>query len=473
MLSRRHRSVWESSRTWTAVLLLSAVFLVARLSVLAPKPSSRRLMLAGQSGRYRTKASAAAAASVSSSASVVAADAAAQSLGGDARPSASVVGDVSSGAGGGGGGGGKAVVDRLQKEIERQAMKSDGKDRGGDQASSLSTSAAAQTGGNSNNNNANNNDKQQQQQQQKSSQKQRYDPKQQAVELKRLLEKKQQNNAVLLLAGNIGYIQLLENMICRLKSLQLNNYLVAAFDSAIYEYCRENGIATFLAEDSSGALPLNISRAATFIGQPKFAALTKLKSIQVLRVLKAGYDVLFSDLDVYFMSNPLHTLQSTSRSTDILVASDRKHDAELLGHYCNSGFYFVRSNANTIKAFEAIVQHARQNPDKSEQPSFNAILCGEQYQYRRDQQDHVNSGEVISTCENNKLRVNARFLSQKRFLNGDLFDWDEARPRMGTGEQPITVHANWNYGILMKVEQLQRAKLWTLDFRGRCIADNK
>ena len=46
---------------------------------------------------------------------------------------------------------------------------------------------------------------------------------------------------------------------------------------------------------------------------------TKLKSRQVLYLLQKGYDVLFSDVDVVWFSDPLPSIQATYAEDALLV----------------------------------------------------------------------------------------------------------------------------------------------------------
>jgi hypothetical protein len=296
-----------------------------------------------------------------------------------------------------------------------------------------------------------------------------------AAHLGRLVKERAKDNTVLLVGGNIGFLQLLKNMVCRLRELQIENFVVAAFDEDVLAYCVRQQLPAFLAANERDE-PANVTHASASIDQPEFAPVTKLKSIQVLRVLRLGVDVVLSDLDAFFLENPLPFLRALPPSVDIAALSDGRF-SDPMGHSVNSGFYFVRSNARTLRAFELIVRKGADDPLRSEQPKVNYVLCGANYEYRVDKVDTSAGagagGErvYVSSCDNSVLQLHTRFLPQDLFLNGDLWDWRTRRPRRASPlkRSPIFVHSNWNYGLDVKVQSLKTSLMWRLDHRGRCL----
>ena len=55
---------------------------------------------------------------------------------------------------------------------------------------------------------------------------------------------------------------------------------------------------------------------------------TKLKSQQVLQLLQRGYDVLFSDVDVVWFSDPLPAIQASYAEDALLVQSNEPNMAK-------------------------------------------------------------------------------------------------------------------------------------------------
>ena len=112
----------------------------------------------------------------------------------------------------------------------------------------------------------------------------------------------------------------------------------------------------------------------------------------MLRILRLGFNVLWSDIDIYWKINPLpgilHAIDDDQRRrarltgrpadpADIAIQSNapptERADNGL--RRINSCFYFVSASPRSLAAFAAIVQHANRSR-LSEQPSFYAVLCG-------------------------------------------------------------------------------------------------
>lgn len=70
--------------------------------------------------------------------------------------------------------------------------------------------------------------------------------------------------------------------------------------------------------------PSNISFDDCHFGTECFQRVTKVKSRIVLQILKLGYNVLLSDVDVYWFENPLPFLYSFGSAT--LVAQSDEYN---------------------------------------------------------------------------------------------------------------------------------------------------
>ena len=169
-------------------------------------------------------------------------------------------------------------------------------------------------------------------------------------------------------------------MLCRLHSLKITNYVVAAFDPTAYTFCKKHGLSCFPISTEVASHPSDTKSNASIahdFGTTAFRALTKLKSQQVLRILELGYSVLWSDVDIFWKRNPLPELLSSMGDAHIAIQSNAPPvEAPSNGmRRINSGFYFARHSDATMAAFRQIVAHA-QSTTLSEQPSFYTVLCG-------------------------------------------------------------------------------------------------
>jgi hypothetical protein len=270
-----------------------------------------------------------------------------------------------------------------------------------------------------------------------------------------MLHHRAEKKTILLLGVNGGYVHMLENMVCRLQELGINNYIVAAFDKESYEYCLSKVIPSITAFNHT----LSITSAADF-GSKEFRALTKLKSLQVLKILKAGFNVIWSDVDIFFKKNPVEHLLSLKYDLSIQSNAPVAEWPDSNGYRrINSGFYFVRATPETVTAFQGIVDHAKFTK-LSEQPSFYTILCGDDMKYVLGRHG----------CYNYEINVHTHFLDRGEFPNGAIY-WrnmtDPLSAKYDTSGAFI-VHANWMKGHDMKVQKLKDDGSWVIDENNIC-----
>lgn len=144
---------------------------------------------------------------------------------------------------------------------------------------------------------------------------------------------------ILSVVGN-NYKDMLMNWVCRLRKLRVLNFIIGAVDTQLYEfgllqvhivlksffctlffYCINfvdvQGLPVFMTGPS-----LDLSFNDCHFGTECFKKVTKLKSRMVLQVLKLGYRVLFSDVDVYWFKNPIEYLMSFGPRT-VVAQSDQ------------------------------------------------------------------------------------------------------------------------------------------------------
>ena len=180
--------------------------------------------------------------------------------------------------------------------------------------------------------------------------------------------------------------------------------------------------------------PAGAESKAQAFGTQGFRALTKLKSQQVLRILEFGYNVMWSDVDIFWKVDPipgvLAEMQADGMDADIGIQSNAPpSEAAENGHRrINSGFYFAKSNPAAVDAFRQIVDHARQSK-LSEQPSFYTVLCGDDKQYVQGSR----------ACANTAIPVSTRFLSRDIYPNGAMVDVVRGvTPASGTASRSCT-----------------------------------
>ncbi|XP_050374775.1 uncharacterized protein LOC126792389 [Argentina anserina] len=259
------------------------------------------------------------------------------------------------------------------------------------------------------------------------------------------------NKTIVLAAAGYSYKDMLMSWVCRMRHLQITNFIICALDQEIYEFSILMGLPVF----RDPVAPSEISFNDCHFGTKCFQKVTKVKSRMVLKILKMGYSVLLSDVDVYWFGNPLPLLWSFGPAV-LAAQSDEfnKTGPINLPRRLNSGFYFARSDTSTIAAMQKVVAHAATS-GLSEQPSFYDTLCGE-----------GGSNRVGNNrCLEPEMNLTVHFLDRDIFPNGAYRGlWDRKNVRKACAKQGcLVLHNNWISGRLKKLERQVLSGLWDFD----------
>lgn len=251
------------------------------------------------------------------------------------------------------------------------------------------------------------------------------------------------NNTIILSALNYGYRGIMMNWVCNMRHLGITNFVIAALDADLYKFAYTRSLPTYLENTIFDGLNSSILSDATY-GSDSFKQLTKMKSRVVVRLLKEGYNVVWSDSDIIYFRNPLQDMWSYN--VDLVIQTNAPDNEPMNGRRrLNSGFYLARSNAVTIKAFEDIIKFASKSR-MSEQPCFYDVMCGKEGQ----------NAEGDDTCKYNGMVV--KLLDRHVYPNG-ITDgiWD-----VGSGTIPekfpnlFILHNNWVKGADGKRVRFER-----------------
>lgn len=277
---------------------------------------------------------------------------------------------------------------------------------------------------------------------------------------------------IVAVAVNYAYRVMALNFICNLNRLNISNYLVLAMDRAVYDYLSTRGAHVFLHEVQSILSPtrrklMNVNKhdkdnkahieEDALFGSAAFVETSRRKSMLLLKVLRLGYSVLFSDVDVIWVRNPIPVL--TQYKSDFVIQSDRSYkdkDAPL-NYNLNSGFYLVRSSSRSVTALQAIVKYA-QAVRRSEQKAFNYILCGAFKDHHAGPGLRVGNNE----CMYSRSQIRAEALPLDAFPNGSDERFTDASFKSISKLPPevIIIHANYVVGQSRKVEKIQKLGFW-------------
>ncbi|EYU37169.1 hypothetical protein MIMGU_mgv1a0229431mg, partial [Erythranthe guttata] len=172
--------------------------------------------------------------------------------------------------------------------------------------------------------------------------------------------------------------------------------------------------------------PTKISFDNCHFGTECFQRVTKVKSRMVMQILKLGYNVFLSDVDVYWFKNPLPYL--TYFGPSVLVAQSDEYNS---------------TDNITIAIFDKVVEHAT-NSNFYEQPSDNQCLEPE-------------------------IKLLVYFLNRDLLPNGAYRgSWEE----IDTNKACIKIncfilHNNWINGRKKKLQRQVLSGLWDYDINTR------
>lgn len=251
------------------------------------------------------------------------------------------------------------------------------------------------------------------------------------------------NNTVILSALNYGYRGIMMNWVCNMRHLGITNYVIAALDADLYKFAYTRSLPTYLENTIFQGLNASILTDASY-GTDSFKQLTKMKSRVVVRILKEGYNVVWSDTDIVYFKNPLQDMWSYN--VDLCIQTNAPDNEPMNGkRRLNSGFYLAKSNAPTIQAFEDIIKFASKSR-MSEQPCFYDVMCGKEGQ----------NAEGDDTCRYNGIIV--KLLDRHVYPNG-ITDgiWDVPGGKIPEKFPNLFIlHNNWVKGADGKRKRFEK-----------------
>jgi len=180
------------------------------------------------------------------------------------------------------------------------------------------------------------------------------------------------NKSIVLTAAHYAERETLMHWVCRLREQQVSNFIVAALDKDLYEWAAARSVPVYY--DDSLIADLRDERSNLgHISVGAFKILTKMKSRIVLKVLRKGFDVVWSEPGILWLKDPRAKIGGYK--SDLVIMSEsklRKSSAD--SGRLNVEFYRARASKNMIQAMEDVVQCALKK-EKPEKGCFYEIFC--------------------------------------------------------------------------------------------------
>jgi len=180
---------------------------------------------------------------------------------------------------------------------------------------------------------------------------------------------------VLVTGCNHGFINHLHNFKCFADKLGMK-FIVIAMDKLAYNYITNN-TSMVAYHMVGGAVGETTAHPQKFRSQ-QFNLITARKKEAVHDILSLGYNVLFSDTDVAMIRDPLPYMLWENvdyvHSLNYMCKVDEKWDFHKSKVEGNTGFYFVRSNNNTIQLWANAYAAAPKYPRLDDQAVFWKVI---------------------------------------------------------------------------------------------------
>jgi len=273
------------------------------------------------------------------------------------------------------------------------------------------------------------------------------------LELDTLTSTADSENNLIMTAVTSEYLALLSNLMHNLKHVGgFDNFVIVALDEKTFLWGRGRGLKIVF-NPLTGRADAQLQDVV--YGTEVYKAATKLKSKSVLRYLKLGYNVIFTDPDVIWFKNPITAIKP-HWFDGIAIQSDSRYQFSAQMSL-NSGLYAVKSSAVSIQAFSDIVESANAG-NKSEQPYFARILCARKLSTKNAciyTKDHLGS-------------IRVTILPLDSFPNGGyyvvnkstIFDLGFNTFEVISGQPLNAIHNNWIKGIDNKIKRQKQHSLW-------------
>ena len=149
--------------------------------------------------------------------------------------------------------------------------------------------------------------------------------------------------ALIIMVANEGVMDLALNFICSAESSGIDLSTVVMFVGAESDVVLvENMGAIAVYNPALGSMP---KHAAKEYLDETFSNMMWFKTTSVFLAIEAGFDVLFQDVDLVWMKDPIPYLRE--RTADISFMDDGARTTRYTPFFVNSGFFFVKYNERT------------------------------------------------------------------------------------------------------------------------------
>lgn len=184
------------------------------------------------------------------------------------------------------------------------------------------------------------------------------------------------NNVVLVMMTNAGEMDLVDNFLCSLRMIGVNKYLIFGTDVGALQMMKERG---YHAWDGRSIVGKGLDAKDSNFRSSAWKQLVRAKMKVADIVLRAGFHLFFSDVDVVALENFLPSITADSqKSPQWLMDWD---DSSKTKKEANTGFYFMRAEKGSIDLLTKATLQQKKMPAKDDQQLINAVMSPSQRNY--------------------------------------------------------------------------------------------
>eukprot|EP00040_Diaphanoeca_grandis_P029663 m.174111 g.174111 ORF g.174111 m.174111 type:complete len:530 (-) comp31753_c0_seq1:392-1981(-) len=245
---------------------------------------------------------------------------------------------------------------------------------------------------------------------------------------------KQNPETMLVMCTNQGHFALVLNFFCGLRQAKIAfpRHMVFTTSTQLQQLLQDFGISSFY-HTSLGEFHED---AAQEYGDSRFGMMMFMKQYSVQLALETGYDVLFQDVDVTWLSNPIPDLQARSQHFHVQFQNDGSCSKRFSPYCANSGFFYMANDLNVKKFWDHVTM------------SIPAHVTGNQEMVNQIMELHV---------RRNYFTVN--ILPELIYVSGKHLPLpSEHSPSPAAPETAKILHFSWTRNITYKLQKLHAFK---------------
>ncbi|XP_072044738.1 uncharacterized protein [Amphiura filiformis] len=238
---------------------------------------------------------------------------------------------------------------------------------------------------------------------------------------------------VVLATANSAYLDFTENWIASMQDCGVwPNVTIIAEDEAAYQTLRNRKYLIDIHVTRADQLS---SGENLVFDTPEYKRFVNKRAEYILSYLQSGYNVLFSDVDTYWVSNPFPYFEE---NYDIFIQLDQGPPKPQV--LC-AGFVFYRATKMTITFIETWIKRMEtSNHTIPDQQMLNRLIRNKSI-----------------TDLKWKVMEPDTFVSGRDYFNDE---WRLQNPHV----KPVMLHNNWVIGHDVKVDRFKKLGFWIIDY---------